>query len=256
LLSDGRILVLSNYQLWGPPSMYATFFKLNGHKLEKDSHLKIKNSKAQFTWNDLLLTKSSNGVYFVDSSSKLISISNKGKVKKISLTSQRIRPHIALGSNEEIIFTTYEDSENIYTYKNEKTEKVKFSIKEPFSQTFLLALPSGDVVVENGGIISLLNSKLELIKEMDLSLLRSRVIQISSLSDNLFAVVVLSSMNIPNLIDQQGLLIFNNNLSINHNLLKSENQFSVMDSGSLDNGTLYIGDRFGKLYQFNLSENP
>ena len=79
----------------------------------------------------------------------------------------------------------------------------------------------------------------------------SIVIGMNQLADNTIALVVFG-FNVTEPNAGQGILIFDRDLNLTHNLLDIDGGFTPLETGSLNHNVIYVGDNQGKLYRITL----
>lgn len=257
-LKDGRFASVSVYSLFGGSSVYINFFKLTGSKIKADGHIRIKNMVSTTTHLKDVILESGDFFYFVNGRGELIQVSKRGKVKNLTEAMGYINSSIAQTKDGKIVFTIMEKPGKIFYYFQGEilSTDLSFSVNQFELDIKILAL-ADKIFIQASGSLALLDSNLNLIKSVDLSPIidRSMIIQAKIINPSLISLVVFSFNQGRTTEGQvQGILLYDFDLNLQHNLLKSDGSFTPIDAGTISSeGILYAGDHKGVVQSFKLN---
>jgi hypothetical protein len=255
-LTDGRFAIVSGYQIFGPPSVYITFFKLNGTKIKADGHIKIKDMVAIDTSNEDVLLEAGEFFYFLNGRGELIQVSKRGKVKNLTEGMGYINSEFAKTTDNKIVFTLMEKPEKLFVSSSTGVSSMDlpFSVGMYSNDIHIMTLPNGNIALQGGDHIALLDSRLNILKTVDLKPIKSTsmVIQMKVMNSSLISLTMFGFFMGTDANHGQGVLLMDHNLEVKHNLIKQDGSFTPLDAGTISDGILYAGDHKNKVQKFEL----
>lgn len=260
VLKDNRIAVVSTYQLFGPPHTFISYFKVKGNKLITDGHIKIKGFSPSLNLNESNFIEMSVSVYLVDSKGDLVKISKSGKVTNISNgIGPIINSTIAKTKDDKIVFTidSNELSNKVFIYDQNTVSSIELPFKNDRHGGNFLSLPNGDMALQTKEYLTVMDSNLKILKQVDLKSLvqNSSISKIQLINDSFISIVVSGSIDDRDPSKRlSGLLIYDLNLQLKKNLLNDNSSFSPQDTGVITKeGLLFSGDHSDQLLKIDLN---
>jgi hypothetical protein len=243
-----------------------TFFKLNGNQIKSDGHLKIKEMVATTTSNDNIILEAGNFFYFINGRGELIQVSKRGKVQNLTEGMGYINSTFAKTSDNKIVFAMSEKPGKLFVYSQGNITSVDFPVAIGLYETnlFMTSLPNNNLVFQGSDSLVLLDSQLKVLKQVDLKALkgRSMITQLKVINESYVSLVVfgfyydIDSFVNGTVTDRgQGVLLFDLNLDLKHNLIKQDGSFTPLDAGSVSaEDILYAGDHKNIVQKFELKK--